>query len=209
MDREIDLFIRDYLKEVREDNAAVFAGAGLSAAAGFVNWRDLLRPIAEELSLDIDKENDLVAVAQYHCNENAGNRHRLNQSIIDQLTGGANPTANHRILARLPIGTYWTTNYDQLIETSLKEAGKIPDVKYTTEQLATTRARRDAVVYKMHGDVEHPHNAVLIKDDYEKYHLKRGVFINALAGTWCQRRSCSSASALLILILTTCSVAFG
>ncbi len=182
MEREIELFIRDYLKEVREDNAAIFAGAGLSAPAGYVNWRDLLRPIADELRLDIDKENDLVAVAQYHCNENAGNRHRLNQLLIEQLTGGAIPTANHCILARLPISTYWTTNYDQLIEVSLKDAGKIPDVKYTTEQLATTKARRDAVVYKMHGDVEHPHDTVLIKDDYEKYHVKRGAFISALSG---------------------------
>ena len=56
MDREIELFIQDYLKEIREDNAAIFAGAGLSAPAGFVNWRDLLRPIAEELRLDVDVE---------------------------------------------------------------------------------------------------------------------------------------------------------
>jgi len=48
MDRDIELFIRDFLKEVREDNAAIFAGAGLSAPAGYVNWRDLLRPLAEE-----------------------------------------------------------------------------------------------------------------------------------------------------------------
>jgi hypothetical protein len=182
MDHEIEVFIRDYLKEVREDNAAVFAGAGLSAREGCVNWRDLLRPIAEELNLDIDREHDLVAVAQYHCNENAGNRHRLNQLLIERLTVGVTPTENHGILARLPISTYWTTNYDALIETALKDGGKIPDVKYTTEQLATTKPRRDAVVYKMHGDVEHPHDAVLIKDDYEKYHLKRGAFINALAG---------------------------
>lgn len=179
---EFELFINNFLKEIREDNAAIFAGAGLSAAAGFVNWRELLRPIADELRLDIDKETDLVAVAQYHCNENAGNRHRLNQSIIDQLTVGATPTANHRILAHLPISTYWTTNYDQLIESALRDAGKIPDVKYTTEQLATTKSRRDAVVYKMHGDAEHAHDAVLTKDDYEMYHIKRGAFINALAG---------------------------
>ncbi|OIQ76919.1 hypothetical protein GALL_413920 [mine drainage metagenome] len=182
MDREIELFIQDYLKEIREDNAAIFAGAGLSAPAGFVNWRDLLRPIAEELRLDVDKEHDLVAVAQYHCNENGGNRHKLNQLLIEQLTVGAVPTDNHKVLARLPISTYWTTNYDQLIETALKDAGKIADVKYITEQLATTKSRRDAVVYKMHGDVEHPHDAVLIKDDYEKYHMKRGAFINALSG---------------------------
>lgn len=182
MTHEIEAFINDYLKEVREDNAAIFAGAGLSAPAGCVNWRELLRPIADELNLDIDKEHDLVAVAQYHCNENAGNRHRLNQLLIEQLTVGVTPQDNHRILARLPISTYWTTNYDALIETALKDVGKIPDVKYTIEQLATTKPRRDAVIYKMHGDVEHPHDAVLIKDDYEKYSVKRGAFINALAG---------------------------
>ena len=42
-DREIELFIKDFLKEIREDNAAIFAGAGLSASAGFVNWRELIR----------------------------------------------------------------------------------------------------------------------------------------------------------------------
>ncbi len=50
MDREIDLFIRDYLNEVREENAAIIAGAGLPAAAGFMNWRDLLRPIGADPS---------------------------------------------------------------------------------------------------------------------------------------------------------------
>lgn len=182
MSRDVDLFIRDFVKELREDNAAVFAGAGLSAPAGFVNWRDLLRPVADELQLDIEREHDLVAIAQYHVNENGGNRHRLNQLLIDQLTVGAGPTENHRILARLPISTYWTTNYDQLLEQSLRDAGKTPDVKYTNEHLAVTRQRRDAVIYKMHGDVNHPNEAVLLKDDYENYHLKRGAYLNALSG---------------------------
>jgi len=181
-DHDIELFIKDFLKEIREDNAAIFSGAGLSASAGYVNWRELIRPIAQELRLDVDKESDLVAVAQYYCNENSGNRHRLNQAIIDQLSVVTTPTKNHKILARLPISTYWTTNYDQLIESALKEVGKIADVKHTTEQLATTKPRRDAIVYKMHGDAEHPYDAVLNKDDYEKYHIKRGAFINALAG---------------------------
>jgi hypothetical protein len=182
MSRDVDLFVRDFVKELREDNAAVFAGAGLSAPAGFVNWRDLLRPVADELNLDIEREHDLVAIAQYHFNENGGNRHRLNQLLIDQLTVGAGPTQNHRILARLPISTYWTTNYDQLIEQALREAGKTPDVKYTNEHLAVTRPRRDAVIYKMHGDVDHPNEAVLLKDDYENYHLRRGAYLNALSG---------------------------
>ena len=41
---------------------------------------------------------------------------------------------------------------------------------------------RDAVVYKMHGDISEPSKTVLIKDDYEKYHLSRAAFITALTG---------------------------
>lgn len=182
MNHNIESFIREYLKEINEDNAAIFAGAGLSAPAGFVDWLELLRPVAEELQLDIEKENDLIAIAQYHFNEQGNNRHTLNQLLIEKLDISSDPTDNHRILARLPISVYWTTNYDQLIENSLREAGKIPDVKYVTAHLATTKTRRDAVVYKMHGDIQHPHEAILIRDDYEKYHLSHGAFINALSG---------------------------
>jgi Sir2- and TIR-associating SLOG family/SIR2-like domain len=34
----------------------------------------------------------------------------------------------------------------------------------------------------MHGDVDHPDDAVLTKDDYEKYHLDHTPFITALSG---------------------------
>lgn len=180
MNREIEQFISRYLKEIEEDNAAVFAGAGLSAPAGFVNWKDLLRPLVEDLGLDIDREQDLVSLAQYHHNENG--RHRINQQLIDELSLNRTPTECHRILAKLPIGTYWTTNYDRLIEDALKENGKIPDAKYTNNHLATTKSRRDAVVYKMHGDIEHPDQAVLTKDDYEKYSIDYAPFVNALSG---------------------------
>lgn len=182
MQRKIDSFIRKFAKEVKENNAAIFAGAGLSVAAGFVDWKTLLKPITEELGLDVAKEDNLVSVAQYHCNERAQNRHELNQLLLDAFSKTSELTENHRILARLPISTYWTTNYDKLIERSLDAIHKVPDVKYTNEHLATTRPKRDAIVYKMHGDVDHPDKAVLTKDDYEKYHVKHAPFITALSG---------------------------
>lgn len=182
MEREIISFIKNFAKEVKESNAAVFVGAGMSAGAGYDDWKTLLIPLAEELGLDISKEDNLVAIAQYHYNEKGRNRHRINQLLIEQFSRQAALTENHQILARLPINTYWTTNYDKLIEKSLEEAHKIPDVKYTVNQLANTKPKRDAVIYKMHGDVEHPSEAVLTKDDYEKYHIKYAPFITALSG---------------------------
>ena len=179
---QIDAFLRTFPKEVEEGNAAIFAGAGLSRPAGFVDWKMLLKSVADELGLDIDKENNLVALAQYYCNERFGNRSDINRLLLEEFTRDADVTPNHRILARLPIFTYWTTNYDQLIERALEEAGKRADVKYTIGHLALTLPRRDAVVYKMHGDISDPGKTVLIKDDYEKYHLAGQAFITALTG---------------------------
>lgn len=174
--------IGELIKDLSEGNLAVFAGAGLSAPAGFVSWKELLRPIADELELDIDREADLVALAQYHCNSNLANRGKLNQLLINELSDEAESTENHQILARLPIPTYWTTNYDKLLEGSLSKIGKIPDTKFRNKQLSFTKRGRDAVIYKMHGDIDHPSEAVLTKDDYEMYHVKMQPFINALSG---------------------------
>lgn len=181
MDKHAEHFIETFVKELEEENVAVFAGAGLSVGAGFVDWKKLLKPIADELGLDIDKEHDLISIAQYHLNEKQ-NRSGLNRALIEQLSPGHSPTENHRILARLPVKTYWTTNYDKLLEDSLKAAGKIPDVKFTLDHLKRTMPKRDAVVYKMHGDIEHPDDAVLTKDDYERYESARGQYVTALSG---------------------------
>jgi hypothetical protein len=180
--RNKEAFLREIGKELEQDNVAIFAGSGLSAPAGFVSWGELLRPIAKDIGLDVDKEHDLVTLAQYHLNENVSNRNQLNKILIEEFSKAAEITENHKILARLPIYTYWTTNYDKLIEKSLELTGKIADVKYTKKQLAITKPKRDAVVYKMHGDIDHPDEAVLTKDDYELYHVKMDQFITALSG---------------------------
>ena len=88
----------------------------------------------------------------------------------------------YRILDAVPISIYWTTNYDKLIEDSIIDAGKVPDVKYTKEHLANTKPKRDVIVYKMHGDIEHPNNAILTRDDYESYHVKMDQYVTALSG---------------------------
>lgn len=179
---KIEHVVQRVVQALRQGNLAVFAGAGLSMPAGYVDWKGLLRPLASELGIDIDRETDLVTIAQFYYNSRGQNRTRLSQRIIDEVGVSALPTKNHEILARLPIGKYWTTNYDALIEKALERAGKIADVKHDVGQIATTKANRDSIVYKMHGDASLPQKAVLIKDDYERYAEERGPFVTALSG---------------------------
>jgi len=92
-----NVFIDRFLNELRENNAAVFVGAGMSRAAGFVDWAELLANVTSDLGLDATKERDLVSVAQYYVNDNAGNRHGLNQLLIDEFSDLPQPSENHRI----------------------------------------------------------------------------------------------------------------
>jgi hypothetical protein len=180
MTKEIEAFIKEFVKDLAENNVAVFAGAGMSKVSGYVDWKELLSDIADELGLQIDKESDLISLAQYHVNEKS--RAKLNKRILEEFIEDSDITENHRILARLPITTYWTTNYDPLIENSLKDANKVVDVKYDVEQIFNTRPKRDVVVYKMHGDASHPTKVTLVKEDYEAYHTTHEPFISALTG---------------------------
>jgi len=173
-------FVDTYVEAVRDQNAAVLAGAGLSIPAGFVDWKGLLREIASDVGLDVDREDDLITVAQYHHNKLG--RHKINQAIVNEFAVRAVLTENHKILASLPIRTFWTTNYDSLIEQALRSAGKTADIKATVENLTTTAHGRDAVVYKMHGDVSQPDKAVVTREDYELYSTTRQLFSTALQG---------------------------
>lgn len=177
-----EVFIKKFSKTIQEGNAAVFAGAGTSVDAGFVNWKKLVAPFATEIGLDIEKETDLIGLTQYYINYKSGNRGPVNQEIISQFSSPGAETEVMNLLTRLPITTYWTTNYDKVIENGLIKNNRRGDIKRKIDDLAVSRPDSDAVVYKMHGDVDSPDEAVISKDDYERYSDKNSLFVTALRG---------------------------
>jgi hypothetical protein len=177
---EINGFINDYVKDLRSGNASIFVGAGMSRGAGYVDWKGLLSEIAESLNLDINKEYDLLSIAQYHVNKNG--RARINKKILEEFTEENEETENHRILARLPFRTIWTTNYDNLIEDTCNKYNKTVDNKHSVKQLFLNKPKSDLILYKMHGDIDTPGDAILTKEDYEGYFNTHEPFITALSG---------------------------
>jgi len=179
-------FINEFVIEINNGDAAIFAGAGLSMPNGFVNWKGLLKDLAEEVGLSVDRESDLITVAQYYCN--SFNRAKINDKIINEFSTLKKGNVNHQLLSKLGIDTFWTTNYDQLIEKTLEADGKVVDLKIVKEHFARYVKKKDAVVYKMHGDKDSPHEAVLTKDDYDYYNVKRELFSTALRGDLLSRK---------------------
>ena len=173
--------IREVEKAIKGDGLGAFIGAGLSIPAGFCSWKELLREPAEEIGLDVEKESDLVNLAQYYSNSKK--RTSIDDLIKDQFSQLVKPTENHKLLSQLPISTFWTTNYDRLIEKALENNMKKPYVKTKDEQLRGTNHNFDAIVYKLHGDVGTPEDAVITRSDYEEFgYNKRKLFREVLEG---------------------------
>lgn len=187
--KEREAFINNYVKALKEKNAVLFAGAGMSITDGFFDWKTLLKPIADRLGLNIEDElHDLPALAQYFVDDRGNVRNELTQILFEEYSKtNTTISENHRILARLPIQIYWTTNYDNLIETALIQEGKLPDVKKSNNDFTINKPKRDAIVYKMHGDIGTAHETVLTKHEYEDYNKTRELFSNAFKSDYVAR----------------------
>jgi|ERR1043165_6465196 hypothetical protein len=176
---ELDDLLENYSSAVQEGKGALFIGAGMSRSRGFVDWKGLIRPYARQVGLDVEKETDLVAIAQYYLNSKNRERSFLNQALIEEFDRPCRGR-NHQRIARLPISTIWTTNYDQLIEEGFRKTGKRLDVKLRDKDIGFSRWRCDAVLYKMHGDISQPDKVIISKEDYEIYARTHPVFQSKL-----------------------------
>ena len=157
---------------------AVLLGSGVSRAAQIpTGWEitlDLVRKLAEVAGEDCGadpahwyrerygKEPDyselLDALAKTPAERQQLLRAYLEPSEEERADGLKTPTAAHRAIAKLAAKGYVriiiTTNFDRLMETALEDAGVVPTVLSTPDQVrgAMPLIHTRCCVFKVHGD---------------------------------------------------------
>lgn len=165
----------------RED-AILFVGSGISLWSGLPTWPGLIDELAyfiERLGHSSDlmraeaARGDLLQAASYGFT-------KLTQLQIGEFvrsacrSGASEPSNIHEKLVNLAPRCYITTNYDDLLEQSLRTWR--PEVKFGTS--VTNRnitaiadiiqARRTDFVFKPHGDAYDTESIVLTREQYRK-----------------------------------------
>ncbi len=181
------IFVRDFVRALKNNEAAIFAGAGLSIPSGMMSWNELLHDAAEELELKKDSITDMATLAQYYQNHR-GTRLDVAQLIMDSISQYAEPNENQKLIAQLPIETVWTTNYDDLLERAYRSAFKSTSVKISPKDFSLSNGKKDVTIYKMHGDKTQPTEAVITKNDYETYNDTHLVYTTALKGDLVEKK---------------------
>ena len=180
-------FIKNFSKSLKRKSASFFIGSGLSIKAGYPSWSSLLTDCANEIELDIKKENkNLINLAQYYFNEKQKNR--INESIKEKFADKIGDiTEEHKVIASLPIEDIWTTNYDTLIERSFDHYGIANTVITNDESYVEIDRDAKVKVFKMHGTVSKSKECVITRDDYERYNTGHDIVLSQLKSELCYK----------------------
>jgi hypothetical protein len=171
--------------EFRSGNAAPFIGAGFSIGAGLPGWYDLISELASRIGYELPPRkwvsgDALIDAAQHYVNRQGVNN--LVMFLKEKLdTAGRAPSAAHQALARLPISTVFTANYDDLLERAFKDVGRRVHVVVKDGSIAFMRRDPEVVnIVKLYGDLAQPETIVLTRRQYESFFLDRPQMIKLL-----------------------------
>jgi hypothetical protein len=161
-------FISEFVNELQGSNLSIFLGAGMSFETGLPSWKNLLKTLAGQININIDKAQDYYQIAQY-CENKLGVAHVRN-SITKSLNPQNYSSNILKSILNLPANNFWTTNFDRVLEKNIElEFGCHPDIIYRDVDLTKTREKVAKVVFKMNGHIDDQTSWILTKRDLEGY----------------------------------------
>jgi hypothetical protein len=165
----------------------------------FGSGSELSEKIAKEFEYPFDDTWNLAKVAQFAAIKKRDS-FRVRKFVADyiknkKLPDFNNPAEPHKILAKLDLPIYITTNYDHLMYEALKSDGKKPVIEFCRwNDLAQIQGKssifdeekinhfdsNNPLVYHIHGEINNPQSMVLTEDDYLNFIVKLYVDIDKL-----------------------------
>lgn len=153
-----------------------FVGAGFSSGLGLPTWESMLSQLCERIEGSMSFEDlqaatggDNLQIAEYLFLKSDKRIGPLRRQIERSLVTVGDPILSgpHVELVNLGAAQIYTTNYDDIIESTFRAL----DVPVNTVVLPRDVALADTTktqVVKYHGDLEHEHTLVLTESAYYK-----------------------------------------
>ena len=165
-----------------QDDTVLFIGSGISLWSGLPSWPKLIEELAAfieraggsaDLIRDEARRGDLLQAASYGFDKLT--KHQIGEFIRSACRYGvAKPHDIHRKIVLLGPRCFVTTNYDNLIEESLRlwrpDRFFRPPVtnRHLTETAEIVHARAVDFVFKPHGDAADSDSIVLTREQYRQ-----------------------------------------
>ncbi|MBR4982840.1 MAG: hypothetical protein IKY94_09795 [Lachnospiraceae bacterium] len=116
-------FVREFAGKCKNNEAALFLGAGMSSEAGLPSWKKLFEPLARELNINLDTTNyQLYDIAQFYANDKGISQ--LYKKMSSEINRIDETSETLDELTNMQCNSIWTTNFDKVIENNYYRKGK-------------------------------------------------------------------------------------
>ncbi len=164
---------------VRSRKCILFVGSGLSCAAGYPSWGEMVLRLVDEARQipgakvqgleELIEKKDWFTLAEFA-------RTTLTPfdygEILKEMFGETGqPSRTHELIARTDFRGIITTNFDRLLEIHITRVRNSMPSIFTTkgiDAMAVALFTPELFIYKMHGDMLEPHSIVLTASDYDE-----------------------------------------
>ena len=152
-----------------------FIGAGMSIGSGLPSWKDLVKPYAQNLGIDV-ADVPLERIMQYAIGKDTSAYSMFIHDFLADLDVTL-PSLSHELIAQLPVTRVWTTNYDDLLEKAFSKHNIDVEVISNDHELINSDFLKKQII-KMHGSIthqnhEHHDEIILTESQYELFDKNR------------------------------------
>lgn len=158
------------ISATRSGEVVPLIGSGISQASGMASWDNLI----EALKSIIQKSTgELVSpdIDVFDTPDIFGRHQDLISILTESFGDGFKPNKLHDLLSSIPFKTLLTTNWDILIEESLRTVSKKVNAIYNEETARTWREPEAIQIIKFHGSIHVPSSVVAgLKNYSSRYH---------------------------------------
>lgn len=173
----------DLVRAVENRRCILFVGSGLSSAAGYPTWGELVQRLVDAAKAmpwarvegieQIEEQKDWFTLAEFARRTLTPGQ--FADVLREQVGNPVRPSRAHELIARTDYRGIITTNYDQLLEITVTKARNwMPSVFHAAkvEEMAVALFNERMFVYKLHGDVNWPSSTVISASDYDEMILR-------------------------------------
>lgn len=191
---------RELIDLINKNQIWAFVGSGPSIDSGLPSWHNLLESCIKDIGLERDiKSNSeyqyALSIKDYpgcfSFIEKLSSREILESKVknILRVHGSISPVL--KSIVRMPFKGYITTNYDNLIELALLEAGigGFSRVGNNKDDINLTKSMPEKIIWHIHGSIELPSSdLILTEKDYGFRYLDSNPLIDSLISLISQNR---------------------
>lgn len=177
---------------LQREDTILFMGSGISCWSNLPSWTSLVKQLAKFMenegydSEPVLKEmsSNLLVAASIGVNQLSKSAFKTFMRSACRV-GQAKPHEIHRKISNLGARCYVTTNYDQLLEATLRKYRsdyhfQVITNKQPTDCATIMQVREKDFIFKLHGDIDDTESIVLTHEQYRELYGDKSYTLKTL-----------------------------